>query len=473
MTRRISTSLAYLAACGLLFAACGGSDDDDPNPPGTDTGESDVDEDVDPIACELDEVPADGDTCDCEGGTVSGREGLCDRTCVCTNGFFVCEDDCSTPQGIELVWSVAPTLVEVEGNGDRDVNPGELWAIEGAVAANNAPNGVDTSLRATSASGRIVLDDEALRFSALGAEGEAFSLPVAINANATAGPVVVRVEAFTDGFEIIQQQVEFSVVELDRPVLAISDDRLEEVDGDGNPVVDAGESWQVILTVRNSGSAPAEGVNLTAAASSTTLALTTTTFSLGTVSPGATRQVEVPFTVAASPTDLTPTIDFAMSATGATTATRVVSVPVRPPDTLRFVVDEFVFQQAEGGGNGDTFADVGETWELLMPVENIGSFTISGLEFTLRNYETPLDPETGEPITDPETGLPLDDPAISDFGFELDSAPSSLLGGRDGELRAVVEIPEGDEVNGRVLVTPRSDIRQHAPIAHDILLVRP
>jgi hypothetical protein len=459
--------------CLPLAVGCGDSDDP-PSGSTPDTGESDgLDSpDVEPVACDPMLVPADGDTCDCEGGSTSNRDGLCDRTCVCTNGFFVCEDDCGTAEPVTLRWVTPPALVEVDGNGDRDVNPGEVWALEGTVVLANAETPVSTTVRATTASGRISLPDDPLSFPELDAAPEDFVIEFDVNANATAGPVVITVEAFTDGFQLIEHRVTFEVVELDRPVLSFVSDRLVEVVGDGNPVVDAGETWKVIATLRNGGSAAAEGVVLTAAPSSSSLTVVGDPVNVGVLSAGASREIEVTFEVSATPADLTPAIDLAATASNAGTATRVVPVSVRPPDTLRFDED-ITFSQVEGEGNNDEFTDEGEVWELVFPVRNAGTFTIPGLEFTLRNYATPIDPVTGEPITDPESGLPIDDPAVTDLGFVLEDAPASLAASEESELRAVVEIPAGDATQGRILITPRSSIRQHAPFAYDIVLPRP
>lgn len=433
-----------------LAASVGACGSDDPG------GDADTSPDTDgsgeiPV-CESDFVPVQFDPCACEGGTFEGTDGLCTRVCLCANGLYDCEETCDEPPVLTLEWATGPTLVEVTGNGDRAVNPGETWAIEGALAARNTPEGgVAVTLRAATSSAKVQLEDAEVSYSALGEAAQEFSIPIVVRQNAAPGPVVIDIEAFTTGFELIEQTVELEIVEGERALLTLSGVALEQVDPpDGaNNVIDAGETWRITAVITNTGLLAAEGVSATASASSESLALTTTTADVGILAPSGTRVVSFPFAVAAEPTDLIPTVQLAVTADNAPLVTTVQEVQIRPPDTLTADLGAATFVEAEGG-NDDGVQDEGETWILTIPVSNGGNFALESLTWRLQNYES----ADGE------------DPFYVFLGFELGASPTRLAPRGNSQVTATVTIPAGGLGLGRLLFSATSMQRQHAPFAY-------
>lgn len=455
-----------IAPLVLALAACAG----DPGDPSdatdggggggdvsTDAGDGGL-TDVDDPACRGEVVPTNGDPCDCTGATAEGRVDLCDRTCACAGGFWTCNEVCDRPEVVALEFSDAPSITERTGNGDADVNPGEVWVVTGSLAAlNTDADGVDVTVRLATSSGRVDVDGASTSFAGLDAEPATFDLAFEVGEDAVAGTVAITVEAFTDdGFVFTDETVDVDVVELDAPSLAFSRTRLNEVEGDGNSLIDAGETWAVTAVLSNNGTVAAEGIEVTGSVSSAALTLTTTeAVEVGVLGPAASQEVRIDVRVADDPGELLPVVQLAATATNATTITEPVEVQVRPPDTL--VLDEATVGQADGGGNDDELADNGETWEVVLSVSNSGSFDIEGFEWSVRNYVSGPDEE----------------PVFTDLGFTIASSPDRLTGGASGEV--VLEATMSDEtgVSGRVLVTARSDVRQHAPLVYEVTLPRP
>lgn len=460
----LRTSCFVLLA--LTLAACAG----DPGDPSegsdaggeadtsTDGGGVDGGADVDDPACRGEVVPTNGDPCDCTGETAEGRVGLCDRTCACAGGFWTCNEDCDEADALELVFDDLPSLSERTGNGDADVNPGETWVVTGAVAALNAPeSGADVTVRLATSSGRVDIEGATTPMRGLDDEAAVFDLAFTVSEDAVAGTVAITVEAFTDdGFVFVDETLEVDVVELDAPFLAFSRVRLNEVEGDGNSLVDAGETWAVTAVLSNNGTVAAEGIEVSGSVSSDALTLITTdAIDVGVLGPAASQEVRLDIQVADAPSELLPVVQFAATAANATTITEPYEVQVRPPDTL--ALDSATVGQATGGGNNDELADFGETWEIVITVSNSGGFDIEGLEWSVRNYVSGPDEE----------------PVFTDLGFDLESSPETLAGGATGEVVLQTIVTDETGTSGRVLVTARSDVRQHAPLVYEVSLPIP
>jgi len=468
---RTQTLLRFFLAgiYALSISACGG---DDGEPSDQTDIEVDANDDVLPDstdpACLGELFPAEGDICDCPDVQVDDNDDVCDRACTCeASGFWVCALDCIDPSGVALEWDVRPELVEIDGNGDRDVNPGERWAIEGNVRVEGSQDPIDVTVKATTGSARISFgDDDSVTLSDVGSDGVDFSLPFNVSNTANPGPVVVNVEAFDDGFLIISETLTIDIVDLDRPQLVWTPPTLSEVEGDGNTVVDPGETWRVTATLRNNGAAPAEGVSVMASPSSAALTIEDATVNVGILGGGAERDVEFVFVVSDDPSVLTPSIQLAATSTNAPTVTANLPTQIRPADTLTLSSSEL--RQVEGEGNDDEFADPGELWELVLTIENQGSFDVPDIVWSLINYEfVPFEDEEEEEEEDAEV-------EYVDQGFELqDDLPTVITAGSTITVAATATVGDSPELPGRVLVNLRSSLRQHGLIAVDIHFPRP
>ncbi|MCB9519535.1 MAG: hypothetical protein H6698_02785 [Myxococcales bacterium] len=439
-TRRSALVLAALFA----VAACGGETSDPTDSAGSDDAASDTSGDV--AVCDTTEAPADGDVCDCEAQTYAGRIDTCDRSCLCEFGFWACTDDCDEVLPLALSWSSGPAIEELDGDGDAEVNPGETWRVVGSVAAANAPAaGAPTTVRVGSDAASVSIDAGTYEIEALTDEPQEFAIAFTVEDRATAGEVVLQVEAFS-GFATLSDELTVTVVPAALPVLTWDD--LEVLDAEGATAlrIEAGDELLVTGVLSNEGTVAAEGVSVSLSSSSSSLA-TPDEQSVGVLAAGATRVVEFAVTVAASPGDLAPQLTFVADADNAELATALYDVTIYPPDTLSVV--EHTWRNIDG-----------LNWELVVTLQNTGRFALPGLEWRRVDYVSPPLPE-GDPNRD--------DPFYATaLGIGEPTGPGSLAAGATTEVTLPLTISAETPAIGRVLLRVTSDLRNHGPFALDV-----
>ncbi len=530
-TPRPSQRAALVAAAALVLAACANDPGDEPRDTGGSAdGSGDAGADVgadaspdiaspdagpDP-ACEGEFVPFDGDPCDCEGTDVEGTEGLCTRTCTCDGGLWACDETCDEPDPLVLRWVEEPALAEVTGDGDNAVEPGERWAVEGSIAADNGPDGgITVDLRLDSLSGKVSLTDSAATLDGVDGNGTGFTLPF-------------DVEAFTsNGLASLDYTVTVEIAGVTRAELRIDEDDLVEIEGDGNRFVDPGERWALDIVIVNEGNAPATGVSFVASSGSDAVFVDTPSGDLGELAPEASASVRIELTVAAAPADLAPviTVTATSSDDAVVPAERAFTFDIEALDTLVWDREGPSIRQAAGQGNDDDFADPGETWEAVIPISNSGTVAISGLSVSVTNFETPrcgVDTDCGasgvnrcDDLTPNATTCADDEdcgpigvcgiglcevgsctfscadgdpclvgscvdgwceaPVYRSAGFRLASAPDELAAGADAEVIASVTLDASTPDLARVFFSATSDVRTrpHASAAVDAALPVP
>jgi len=442
MSHRSSALWISAALLALLSSACagdpGGSSGGDDNDASLDGSGGDVSADA--AVCAPTEPPADGDLCDCEAETFEGRVSECDRACVCEFGFWECADDCDTVLPLELRWATRPRLSELTGNGDTLLEPGETWAVTGEVAATNAPSGgASVTVRITSTSPSIDTDGSSISLADVGEAAAAFELPFLIDARAPALPFELRVEAFS-GFASLEETIDATVSVADAPELSWSDVELLTETGTLPIRIDAGGSYVASATLRNSGTATAQGVEVSLAPSSGALVVGEPVV-VGILAAGATRAIEIPVTVDADPSDLEPTLTFAAEADNAEIEVEVLPVTVVPPDRV-----VFVSQAWRNAG--------GEAWELVVTLRNDGRVALSGLAWSRVEYVSPD---------------PSDDPYIPEaMGIGEPVGPASLAAGASVEVTMPLAVTGETPDRGRVFLQLTSSRRRHGPYALDV-----
>lgn len=544
LNARPSSRALLAAAAALALAACANDPGDEPRDTGgsadgsgdagadagtdvgTDAGSPDSAPDP---ACEGEIVPFDGDPCDCEGADVDGTDGLCTRACSCDGGFWACDETCDEPDPLVLRWVDEPALAEVTGNGDAAVEPGERWAVEGSIAADNGPDGgITVDLRLDSLSGKVSLTDSAATLDGVDAAGADFSLPFDVDDDASEGSVALDVEAFTtNGLASLNDTVTVEIAGITRGELRVDEDDLVELEGDGNRFVDPGERWALDITIVNEGNAVASGVSFAATTDSAALIVDTTSGDVGDLAADASSAVRIELTIAAAPADLAPVVTVTATSTdaGVAPAELDVSVDIEALDTLVWHRDELSIRQAAGAGNDDAVADPGETWEAVVPVSNSGTVAITGLSVSVTNFETPhcgVDTDCGasgvnrcDELTPNATTCAGDEdcgpigvcgiglcevgscafscadgdpclvgtcvegwceaPVYRSAGFRLSSAPDELAPGANAEVVAAVTLDASTPDLARVFFSATSDVRTrpHASAAVDAALPVP
>jgi hypothetical protein len=444
---------------GLFLGACGGDDEDasssDAGMDGSGNGG------LDP-ACEGSENPTNNASCACEGTTREYTDGLCDYACVCETGFWGCTEECTEPVEVTLEWGTTPEAAEVEGNGNGVPNPGETWEVTGTVRFANATESQAVTVQLRSDSTKLGLEEPSTSLSDVGDTGVEFSLPFTIQPSATDGLAPLTVEAFgASGLEVIAETIELTVATIPTAILGFTGDELVEVTGDGNRFIDAGETWKLTITLRNTGDAAAEELVVEASSSSSSLTSVTVGDVVGTLNASGQIEVEVTFAVADEPTEVAAAIQLSATSSTAATASENIDVAVRPPDTLRLV--ETRVEQVPDFGNGDAVADDGELWQVVVAIENTGGFAVEELSWNLLNY-TPT--SGGE-------GSGSGEPPYTDLQFGLAEQPTRIAAGATIELLAQNEVAAGMGNIGRLIISANSSLRRHGPFAFDVNWTRP
>jgi hypothetical protein len=445
---------------GLLLAACGGEDDEQPS--ASDVGmDGSGDAGSDP-ACEGSENPTNNASCACEGTTREFTEGLCDYACVCETGFWGCTEECTEPVEVMLEWGATPEAAEVEGNGNGVPNPGETWEVTGSVRFANATEGQAVTVQLRSDSTKLGLEEPSTSLSNVGDTAVEFSLPFTIQEAATDGLAPLTVEAFgANGLEVIDETIELTVATIPTAILDFTGDDLVEVTGDGNRFIDAGETWKLTITLRNTGDAAAEDLVVEASSSSSSLTNVEVGEVVGTLNAAGQVEVEVTFEVAAEPTEVAAAIQLSATSSTAATASENVDVTVRPPDTLVLLTTRV--EQVPDFGNGDAVANDGELWQVVVEIQNTGGFAVEELSWNLLNY-TPT--SGGE-------GSGSEEPPYTDLQFGLAEQPTRIAAGATVELLAQNEVAAGMGNIGRLIISANSSLRRHGPFAFDVNWTRP
>jgi hypothetical protein len=454
--------LLLALVAGFSISACAGDPNTEPDP--TDTADaSDASDALDGGLCYEGDAPEDGEPCDCEGETFEGQVELCDRTCACEFGFWVCEDECEEPPELELVISETLDVEEVTGNGDAIVNPGEVWSITGTVAANNAgEDGVEASVRLAVDSIFVDVDAASAQFAALGDDPEEFTLEFEVLFSATESTVNVTVEAFS-GFASSSRVVEVDIVPAQVPVFTLG--TLDIVDSEGEPygAIAPGDTVYLRGTASNTGPVDASDVTVTTT-SSNALVQVPEPFSAGALASGASDEIMVELVVSDDPTALSTEVYVELTAPDADPASRTRVIDVVPADTIELVGTEW-----EAGGSASE-------WTLVVTVRNTGSFELTGVTWLHidGSIEIPEDLKDDfptldcfDPIEEPDPDNP---PTCYDpMGFEDPEGPTALAGGVEGEVRLALTTDESTPDPGLLVIRARSDARSsHGPIRLEV-----
>lgn len=445
--------------CGVWFSACGG--DDEPSA-GSDAGlDGSGGGGTDP-ACEGSENPTNNASCACEGTNRQYVDGLCEYDCACETGFWGCTEVCTEPVEVTLEWGTTPTAAEVDGNGNGVPNPGETWEVTGSVRYANATEGQVVTVQLRSDSTKLGLEEPSTALSNVGDTAVEFTLPFTVQESATDGLAPLTVEAFgATGLEVIDETIELTVATIPTAILDFSGDELVEVTGDGNRFIDAGESWKLTITLRNTGDAAAEDLVVEASSSSSSLTGVEVGDVVNTLNAAGQVEVEVTFAVAAEPTEVAAAIQLSATSSTAATASENVDVTVRPPDTLRLAGTRV--EQVPDFGNGDAVANDGELWQVVVEIENTGGFAVEDLSWNLLNY-TPT--SGGE-------GSGSEEPPYTDLQFGLAEQPTRIAAGATVALLVQNEVSAGMGAIGRLIISANSSLRRHGPFAFDVNWTRP
>ena len=423
------TTFPTFALVAVLFTTLVGCSDDEPNEPLPDVGVTDtVDEEVGET-CTIVEPPVGGDQCDCEGDDYAGRVELCDRTCECEFGFWDCEETCDEPPVLELEISSALSVDEQTGNGDGQINPGEVWVVSGTVQANNAPEeGVDVTLRLSSSSIFVEVVGASELLEGLDDTPVAFALPFEVSASAGSAEATVTVEAFSD-FTTDSGEVEFAIVE---PAVArLVFENTAVFNSEGSPAVriNAGDVITVSTTLRNTGTLAAEGVSVSASPSATSLSRPDSR-DIGIVAAGERASIDFEVTVSDAPTELSPQLTL-----GATSDTA---------ETVTSVVDVNIVRAASLAVSGYTWeTGTAPAAELVITVTNSSSAAVNGLEWTHRNYtSSEAECSSGNP----------DVPCYVSVDLGAPVGPTSIAGSSTGEVRLPLTVSETTPSEGLVIL---------------------
>lgn len=448
-----------LACCALLWLGCV----DDPNldEPTEDTGGADVgsgdaggDADAgtgaDAGGCPDDEVPVDGDACDCAGETRDASDELCERTCDCSGGFWACEETCDEPEPLALRVVGEPTLAEDDGNGDALVQRGETWLVRAEVAADNAgASGADVVVRLQSDDIFLELPAQRSRvdLSGLTDTPQTVELAFVVDPAAPQGETALVLEV-TSGFALESREVPVTISGPNAPALRWGDVEFERIEGDADRQIELGERWQLVATLRNEGDRSADDLALTATASSSALMLDEDAFnSPREVASGGSVFVRWRFDVAADLVELEPVIDLRADATDAMQARTDVAVPLVPPDTLAVVATRWSGVQPD--------------LTLEVDVQNEGALDVTGLAWTRINYASPTPcGNDGEPA--------CEEPFLESLELGAADGPSSIAAGAIGTVTMALTRDEDTPPSGRVLVRAMSSLRQHGPYPIDV-----
>lgn len=162
----------------------------------------------------------------------------------------------------------------------------------------------------------------------------------------------------------------------------IDDDASGESSGNGDGVVDAGESIELVVTLENIGNEVAYGVSATLSTADPYVLVTDGYEEYGDIPVGGTAQCfdDYGFDVSWDCPD-GHSVYFEIAATnGETTWVSETAVTVSAP---ALVVDDFTVDDSPGGGDGNGCLEPGETVYLTVVLANNGSSDVTGVEALL------------------------------------------------------------------------------------------
>lgn len=384
-----------------------------------------------------------GNPCDCDGEETDASDELCERTCLCTGGFWSCTEDCRDPASLALSLVGAATVAEAVGNGDGLLQPGETGEVSARIAVENAQEGgADVDVRLRSFDNELTFDGSSeARFE--GASGERdVALRFGVQASASAGPIRLQLEV-SSGFILVEEEIDARVEGPNQPLLRWSDAGVERVDGNANRDIEVGETWEVLGTLSNEGDREASALEIGARASSATLELAESGAGVpASLDAGESRRVSWRFVVSEPLLELVPVVTLSAGAPDAEPRALDIEVPLTPPDTLLVA--------------NASFTGAGDELTLVVTVANTGQLDVTGLDWTRINYASPT-PCGGDGEVECEV------PFFERMEFGEPDGASSIAA--DGS--AIVELPLSvtDETpfSGRVLLRAQSDLRDHGP----------
>ena len=168
--------------------------------------------------------------------------------------------------------------------------------------------------------------------------------------------------------------------------LTIDDDTSGASHGNTDGVLDAGETLQLAITFKNTGTTTANNVTGTLRIPSPWATVLDSTYTVGTLGAGATIVVTnaVHFSVPANTPDGTVLPLTFVSRSGMTTWTDVILKVVHAPKLELALLDVNDFAP---GGNNDGFIQPGETFDLLATFKNYGTGAADGVQATLATMD--------------------------------------------------------------------------------------
>jgi len=164
--------------------------------------------------------------------------------------------------------------------------------------------------------------------------------------------------------------------------LTVDDDATAPSDGNADGVLDAGETLQLAITFKNTGTSTASGVTGTLRIPSPWATVLDSTYTVGTLGAGVSTVVTnaVHFVVQAGTPDGTVLPLTFVSKSGMTTWTDAILKVVHAPQLELALLDVDDFAP---GGNGDGLIAPGETFDLLAYFNNYGTGAADGVQATL------------------------------------------------------------------------------------------
>lgn len=402
--------------------------------------------------CAADLVPADGDACDCLGEERDASDAICERSCVCSGGFWACDERCDEPDPVALRFTSAPALSEESGNGDALVQPGETWVVATEIVADNAlDDGLEVFVRLDSDDGALRFDPELTQRTIDGLAQTPVSLrfPFTVNESARPGQAVATLDA-SSGFLVVSAEVPVTIAGPDTALLEWGAPEFVRVEGDVDRQIELGERWEVVVPLRNTGDRDATALAVEARASSAAIVPDASGIGVpARLEAGATASIRWPFTVGETLIELEPLLTLDATAGDTEPVQLGVPVPLVPPDTLAVV--------------GYTWSSTPPELALSVEVENTGALDVTGLEWTRINYASPT-PCGGD--TEP----PCEDPLVRSLELGDPDGPSAIAAGTSGVVRLTLTQTGDTPPVGRVLLRATSRLRAHGPYPVDVAL---
>lgn len=164
----------------------------------------------------------------------------------------------------------------------------------------------------------------------------------------------------------------------------VDDDGLGGTSGDGNSLVDAGETVDLRIAVRNQGGTTANNVNVTLSTTDGQVTVVSPSVNYGSLAPGAVVTPATGFRIT-TPYTLTDQREVPFTLTivsGALSFTENLQIMVHAPELRSFSHGE-----TETVGNSNGRPEVGETVNYTLQLRNLGTGIAHGATATLRSYD--------------------------------------------------------------------------------------